>query len=250
MCEYLERDRNHPSVVDWSICNESDYGRVFSMTQRKMKSLDPMRIYSATFTDDPSLDVTTYHHPLTMKRIKGSLGDRKPVFFDEVITPFHGMYDEGLFLDLDPGMRDYWIEGLAENQRALDEGENQVGSVQFSWSDDAFCVPGKGIEITRRSLPDLRYTESVYKLPHRGVIGEPVWGTVDGWRRPRPEYWFSKKLYSPVQIEEKPLAIPASRASRSSSHCEAATSSPIWTNTSAAGNWATRRAKPGRKPRR
>ena len=209
MCEYLERDRNHPCVVDWSICNESDYARVFSMTQRKMKLLDPTRIYSATFTDDPSLDVTTYHHPLTMKRIKDSLGERKPVFFDEVITPFHGMYDEGLFLDLDPGMRDYWIEGLAENQRALDEGENQVGSVQFSWSDDAFCLPGKGIEITRRSLPDLRYTESVYKLPRRGVIGEPVWGTVDGWRRPRPEYWFSQKLYSPVQIEEKPLAIPA-----------------------------------------
>ena len=53
MCEYLERDRNHPCVVDWSICNESDYERVFSMTQRKMKSLDPTRIYSATFTDDP-----------------------------------------------------------------------------------------------------------------------------------------------------------------------------------------------------
>ena len=36
MCEYLERDRNHPSVVDWSICNESDYDRVFSMTRQKM----------------------------------------------------------------------------------------------------------------------------------------------------------------------------------------------------------------------
>ena len=71
-----------------------------------------------------------------------------------------------------------------------------------------FCVPGKGIESLAAEHPGIRYTESVYKMPKRGVIGEPAWGTVDGWRRPRPEYWLSKKLYSPVQIEEKPLAIP------------------------------------------
>lgn len=208
MCEYLERDRNHPCVVDWSICNESDYDRVFWMTQRKMKSIDSTRLYSATFTDSPDLDVTTYHHPITMKRILDSANDSKPVFFDEVITPFHGMHEMGIFLDLDPGLRDYWIEGFQEIQQALDAHENQLGSVQFSWSDDAFLVPGRGIEITRRNIGELRYTESVYKLPRRGVIGEPAWGTVDGWRRPRPEYWLSKKLYSPVQIEEKPVAIP------------------------------------------
>ena len=71
-----------------------------------------------------------------------------------------------------------------------------------------FACPAKGSRLRGEQYADLRYTESVYKLPKRGVIGEPVWGTVDGWRRPRPEYWFSKKLYSPVQIEEKPLAIP------------------------------------------
>jgi hypothetical protein len=209
MCEYLERDRNHACVVDWSICNESDYDRVFSMTERKMRSIDPTRLYSATW-GGPTLDVTTYHHPITMQRINDSLNDPKPVFFDEVITPFHGMHEMGIFLDLDPGLRDYWIEGFQEIQQAIDAHENQLGSVQFSWSDDAFLVPGRGIEITRRNIGELRYTESVYKLPRRGVIGEPAWGTVDGWRRPRPEYWLSKKLYSPVQIEEKPLAIPES----------------------------------------
>jgi hypothetical protein len=207
MCEYLERDRNHPCVVDWSICNESDYGRIFQMTRRKMQSIDATRIYSATWGDS-SLDVTTYHHPITLKRVLDSADDPKPVFFDEVITPFHGMHEMGIFLDLDPGLRDYWIEGFQEIQQALDAHENQLGSVQFSWSDDAFCVPGRGIEITRRNIGELRYTEGVYKLPRRGIIGEPAWGTVDGWRRPRPEYWLSKKLYSPVQIEEKPLKLP------------------------------------------
>jgi beta-galactosidase len=209
MCEYLERDRNHPCVIDWSICNESNYQRVFSMAHRKMKSIDPTRIYSATFTDDAALDVTTYHHPISLKRIKDSLNDPKPVFFDEVITPFHGWEDLALFLDLDPGMRDYWIEGLQEIQQAIDAGENQAGSVQFSWVDDAFLVPGKGIDCWRRNQPPIRYTESIYKLPKRGLVGDVVWGTLDGWRRPRPELWFSIKLYSAVQIEEKPLEIPA-----------------------------------------
>ncbi len=208
MCEYLERDRNHPCVVDWSICNESNYERAFWMTQRKMKSIDPTRIYSATFTNNKDLDVTTYHHPLTLKRIEDSLSDPKPVFFDEVLTPFHGWEDLALFIDIDPGMKDYWIEGMKPMQDALDAGENQVGAVQFCWVDDAFLVPGKGIGCWRREQPFIRYTESVYKLPKRGYVGDVAWGTLDGWRRPRPEYWYSKKLYSPVQIEEKPLAIP------------------------------------------
>ena len=54
------------------------------------------------------------------------------------------MADLALFLDLDPGMGDYWIESLAEIQQAINASENQVGTVQFAWVDDRFLVPGKG----------------------------------------------------------------------------------------------------------
>ncbi len=207
MSEVLERDRNHPSVVDWSLCNESSYERVFSMTHRKMKALDPTRLYSGTY-GDATLDLTVYHHPITMGRIRDALRGPRPAFFDEVIGLFHGWEDLALFMDIDPGMRDYWITGLPEIRRALRSGENLLGAVQFSWVDDAFLVPGKGIDIWRRDHVPIRYTESVYKMPRRGLVGDDAWGTVDGWRRPRPEYWLSKKLYSPLAIEEKPLAIP------------------------------------------
>jgi hypothetical protein len=208
MCEFLERDRNHPSIVDWSLCNESDYGRAFSMTRQKMTALDPTRIYSATWSDD-TLDVDTYHHPISLKRIDETLNASKPVFFDEVLTTFHGWDDLASIIDLDPGLCDYWIEGMAAIQRALNANENQAGAVQFSWVDDKFLVPGKGIRAWHSTQAQIRYIDSVYKLPGRGIVGEDTWGAVDGWRRPRPEYWLSKKLYSPVQIEEKPLAVPA-----------------------------------------
>jgi hypothetical protein len=207
MCQYLERDRNHPCVFDWSLCNESDYGRVFSMAAQKMRRLDPTRVYSATWGDE-SLDLEVFHHPISLPRIRDSLNGPKPVFFDEVSGVFHGWMDLALFQDIDPGMGDYWIEGLPEIHRALNAGENQVGAVQFSWVDDAFLVPGKSIGCWRREQPPIRYTESVYLLPQRGLMGDVAWGTVDGWRRPRPEYWLSKKLYSPVHIEEVPLALP------------------------------------------
>ena len=209
MCEYLERDRNHPCVVDWSICNESDYGRVFSIAQKLMKSIDPTRLYSATWGDD-TLDVDTMHHPVNLQRIKESLSWPKPAYFDEVLGLFHGWEDLALWLDLDPGMKDYWVEGISDILHAINAGHNQLGTIQFCWSDDTVLVPGKGVDIWRHEQPPIRYTESIYKMPKRGMVGDVEWGTVDGWRRPRPEYWLSKKLYSPVQIIERPLTAPTS----------------------------------------
>jgi len=93
-------------------------------------------------------------------------------------------------------------------QQAINTHENQAGARTICLGGRQFPGPRKGIRIWNSRQARIRYIDSVYKLPGRGIVGEDVWGTVDGWRRPRPEYWLSKKLYSPVQIEEKPLAMP------------------------------------------
>jgi beta-galactosidase len=209
MSEQIERDRNHPCVFLWSLVNESEYGSVIQMTHHYAKASDLTRVCSMTFAPDNSdLDLAVYHHPVSLQRIHAASSVPKPAFFDECLTPFHGHDYLAYYLDQDPGMHDYWATGVADIVKAVIEGRNQVGTMQFSWTDDQALVPGKGTAYWRRYHPPIRYMDSVYKMPGRGIVGDTVWGTLDGWRRARPEYWLSKKLYSPIQIEEKPLAVP------------------------------------------
>lgn len=203
--EYLERDRNHPSVLLWSICNESPFGRGFRMVHEIFRREDPSRPTSAAQSAD--LEVSTLHNPTSMARIEATRDAAMPVLFDEAIAAFHGwgMADA---MDQDPGIRDYWVTGPLSTMPYVMAGEQYLGVQLFSWVDDTFLVPGKAISCSRKGSNRIQYVDQLYKLPGRGYVGDYVWGIVDGWRRVRPEWWLTKKLYSPVRVEEKPLPIP------------------------------------------
>jgi hypothetical protein len=218
MSEMLERDRNHPSVIYYSMCNESAFGRVLQIARDFVKKSDNSRPSGGTWAtidpdfpdrggraDDFGVDVATIHHPITAERVRKMSDHPRPVLFDEVLTIFHGTEYLATELEIVPGMHDYWVEGVPEIIAEIRKAKNCLGAMQFSWTDDKFLVPNKGTSSTRRSQDPIRYTERPYKMPGRGILGEVAWGTLDGWRRPKPQFWLSKKIYSPIQIEEKPL---------------------------------------------
>jgi hypothetical protein len=204
---FVERDRNHPSVVYWSMCNESNYTRVFQMTQKYIKTVDPTRPSSGSYApeNDPA-DMIVHHHPTNLNLfIREMSAKPKPVFMDECQSVFHGWGDLAYSLEIDPGMHDYWITKVDDVVRACFETENQVGTMIWAWVDDAFQIPGRGIGYWRRDLPPIRYADAVYGGPGHGYVGDCVWGLVDGWRRPRPEWELCRQVYSPVQIASDPL---------------------------------------------
>ena len=209
--EYIERDRNHPSVVYWLTCNESHYGIVFQLAHRYAKALDPTRPVGGSYAPlEMDNDVYVIHHPTNIyDDIEKTKALAKPVFYDECLSVPHGWGNLALSEELDPGMHSLWEWKIPEIRSKIMAGENQVGTMSWAWVDDAFLIPGRGVTNSRMEMPQILYADPIYKMPGRGYQGDTVWGMVDGWRRPRPEWWGAKKSYSPILIEEKPLAVPA-----------------------------------------
>ena len=204
--ELVERDRNHPSVFMWSICNESNFGIDFERSQDWVKESDKSRPVAAATS--AWLDIATLHNPISIGRIKANEKLDKPLLFDESWCIYQGIFNDVAEMWVDPGMRDYYVEPLQKIYRAMMDSNATQGSQIWAWSDDLFSVPGRGLEYGRGTTMS-HFVDTQYALPGRGIVGDAPWGVVDGWRREKPEFWITKKLHSPIKLSEKPLPNPA-----------------------------------------
>jgi hypothetical protein len=203
--ELVARDRNHPSVCMWSLCNESGFGRDFELARDWVHAVDPSRPLGAATS--AWLDIATAHNPISVARIAEYEAQPAPMLFDESFAPFQGIWSDAGELWIDPGIRDDYVTPLRPIWDAMMKSRATQGSQIWAWSDDLFLVPGRGLEYGRRSTP-VHFVENSYAMPGRGIVGDAPWGLVDGWRRPKPEYWIVRKLHSPVRVEESPIPVP------------------------------------------
>jgi beta-galactosidase len=206
--ELLARDRNHPSVAFWSVCNESQYGYGFQRAHEWMRQADPSRPNSAATS--ATLEIATLHNPIAIPRMKQVAGLDRPMLFDESHGIFQGIFNDVAELWVDPGMRDYYVEPYVQGgiQQFFVKDKVTQGTYIWCWGDDLFCVPGRGFEYGRIGTR-CHYVENSYCIRGRGIVGDAPWGVIDGWRRRKPEHWITKKINSPVKIKETPLPLPA-----------------------------------------
>jgi hypothetical protein len=186
--EMVERDRNHASVVLWSLGNESRWGRNFKAEYDFVKAADPSRpvIFSwpGTVPDRVrNFDILSVHYPDVRGRgwAWGGVQKDSPDFTNpelpELSDEFaHVPCYNTATLRADPNVRNFWGRSLALFwDRMFAAGNGCLGGAIWCWSDEVFMLPDT-------------------------CVGYGPWGVVDGWRRKKPEFWLVKKGFSPVKM--------------------------------------------------
>jgi hypothetical protein len=181
--EMVERDRNHPCVIIWSIGNENLYGANFQKEYDWVKRADPTRpvMFSYPGKVPPGIvcgDILSMHYPSS----GGELTQYGIVAEDFSCGPIPVIFDEWAHVSCyniptlreDPNVRNYWGESIkAFWDRTFERAG--VGGAIWGMIDEVFLLPD-------------------------GPVGYGPWGIVDGWRRKKPEFWHTKKAYSPVRV--------------------------------------------------
>lgn len=199
----------HPSVLFWSIGNESVYGTNFQKSYDWVKATDTTRpvifSYPGTAPKDKKVyDILSMHYPEYTgncnqigKSTRGFQGEGIPALFDEWAHVPCYTYTT---LQDDPGIREFWAISLDKMWEKLFDAPGGLGGAIWGYSDETFMVPEprKGnsywIEFARTAKP---------KDYQGNCVGYGEWGIVDVWRREKPEFWSTKKAYSPVRLLEK-----------------------------------------------
>ncbi|MCK5776356.1 MAG: glycoside hydrolase family 2 [Bacteroidales bacterium] len=185
--------RNHPSIIIWSMANESVWTNNWSKLANDYAKMDPSR--PATFHDQAyggfnnhgstKMPIANMHYP----------GPNGPEFANSFPRPL--LYGEYAHLNTynrgeivaDPGVRDAWGRGFKKMWDKMYYSRGCLGGAIWSGIDD------------------------VFHLPNGQVVGYGEWGPIDGWRRKKPEYFHMKKTYSPIVIYQK--AIPCLKENES-----------------------------------
>lgn len=177
--DQMAANRHHPSIIMWSLGNESVWSCLWEKVLEVAKRYESSR--PLVFHDQcwggynnagSHADIANYHYPSENNPDEWSKTGR-PVWFGEYA---HLQCYNRRELATDPGIREDWSRPL---QRMVDLMWDQPGCLGGAlWS---------GID-------------DVFHLPDGNLCGYGHWGPIDGWRRAKPEYHGMRMAYTPFRV--------------------------------------------------
>ena len=204
--EMVKSFRSHPSILFWSIGNESVYGTNFQQCWDWVKATDKTRpvIFSypgSVGEKKPVYDILSMHYQDVNGNLnqwnrstRGFQGEGIPALFDEWAHPACYTYAT---LQEDPNIREFWGHSIERMWSGLFDAPGGLGGAIWGYVDETFMLPEPKVgtafwkEFARTAKPE----------DYQGkCVGYGEWGIVDVWRREKPEFWATKKAYSPVRL--------------------------------------------------
>jgi beta-galactosidase len=194
-----ERDKNHPSVIIWSMANESGYGPNFAAISGWLHEFDPTRPVhyegAQTETDAPkTVDIIGRFYPRLTTETYAKPDDPWNLRWDKFLEIAQRTNDSRPVLATEyahamgnavGNLQEYWNE-IYSNPRML-------GGFIWEWCDQGL----------HKKLPDGRIVTGLGgdfgDVPNHG--GFCIKGLVSAEREIFPKYWEVKKVYQPVTIE-------------------------------------------------
>lgn len=209
--EMVKSFRSHPSILFWSIGNESIYGTNFQLCWDWVKATDTTRpvIFSypgAVDKKEKVYDILSMHYQNVEGNVsqfgmttRGFQGHGIPALFDEWAHPACYTYST---LQTDPNIREFWGQSIDKMWSGLYEAPGGLGGAIWGYIDETFMLPEP-----KEGEPF--WKEFAHTAKPADVQGKSVgygeWGIVDVWRRLKPEFWSTKKAYSPVLLLDQEI---------------------------------------------
>ncbi|MEZ4993672.1 MAG: glycoside hydrolase family 2 TIM barrel-domain containing protein [Saprospiraceae bacterium] len=212
--EMVVDHRNHPSVVIWSIGNESTYGPNFQKSYDWIKENDPTRPVMLSYPGSTPDSLPQPYNILSMHYppVSGDLTqfgltteafgyEAMPVIFDEWA---HVPCYNNATIKEDPNIRDFWGRSLDSMWIRTFAASGGLGGAIWGMIDETFMLPAEleGLGQTWGRTGKNDATIVGYEGP---AVGYGEWGIIDTWRRKKPEFWNTKKAYSPIRIMQTQL---------------------------------------------
>ncbi len=179
--EMIARDRDHTSVLFWSLGNESQWGTNFALEHRFAAEHDPSRPTIFSYPDTAPLPLPVDLYSKHYASVNSNLDSgTNPALNDEFA---HVSCYNLPTLRRDPGVREFWAQSIKQFGDKFISSDGCLGGSIWAGIDEIFLLPD-------------------------GPVGYGPWGVIDGWRREKPEYWLTRKAYSPIRIDDRPIPTP------------------------------------------